>query len=696
MIKGIFLMQKFHSFSKHLIVLLVTCAWLIIYIRLGQPATAHDSAPSAPPRVPACLPATVTCEVPETQLMAASIQPFTPNGAPALGAVVRQPPFIDGIVLDELALLQNVPCENGFATIYPCDKVDLLAFIPYNQLGGHGGNDIWGWTDPQTGKEYAVVGQRNGTAFVDLSDPIHPIVLGFLPTHAEASAWRGLKVYQNYALIVADKNKNHGIQVFDLTQLRNVVSAPVTFTETAHYAGFSDAHNIAVNEDSGYAYTTGGETCGGGLQMVSLQNPTAPQDAGCYQEDGYIHDTQCVIYQGPDLAYQGREICFNSSLSLISIVDVTNKNAPRRIAHTTPAGTIYIHQTWLTEDQRYLLMDDEFDESFNQHSTRTYMIDVSDLDQPKPMGFYSSTLSSIDHNLFISGTYAYAANYTTGLRILDTQDIATATLQEAAWFDTYPSNDDPVFSGAWGSYPFFASGVVIVNTIDRGLFILKPKLTPDFLLESESQPLALCSTKSQADASFSTPITITARNGYSATTVLQATGLPAEVQVTFSPSSTNFLATNQQIVTFTANTQMAPAGDYPFSVEGTDSADPTFVIDKTPLRLSLAAAPPDAPIQQTPAPDSIGNSIRPTLTWTVTVPAVAYTVEIATDSVFASLVQTATVDTTNYVPSAALAANTQYFWRVRAVNACGAGDYSNASSFETNHLVYLPMAVQNR
>ena len=693
-------MRKINLCPKHLSIFFLICACLTISIGYtgltGQPAVAHDAAPSAPPRVPACLPAAVTCELPEASLLAASIRPFALNGAAALDTVVRHPPFIDGIILDELTTLQNIPCVNGFATIYPCNKVDLLAFIPQNQLGGFGGNDIWGWTDPQTGKEYAVVGQRNGTAFVDISKPSNPLVLGFLPTHAEASAWRGLKVYQNYAFIVADKNEGHGIQVFDLTQLRTVVSPPVTFAETAHYAGFSDAHNIAINEASGYAYTTGGETCGGGLQMVNIQNPTVPQDAGCYTEDGYIHDTNCVIYQGPDADYQGREICFNSSLVLISIVDVTDKSAPRRIAHTTPEGTVYIHQTWLTEDQRYLLMNDEFDETFNRHDTRTYMIDVSDLDQPTPMGVYSSTLPSIDHNLFISGTYAYEANYTTGLRVLDLQDIASANLQEAAWFDTYPSNDEPVFSGAWGSYPFFASGVVIVNTIDRGLFILKPKLTPDFLLESTPITFALCSTNSQTDATFSTPITITARNGYSATAVLQTSGLPSGAQVTFSPSTTTFLATNQQTVTLTVNTQTAPAGDYPFKVEGTDSTDPTFVIDQTPLRLSLAATPPDAPVQRTPAPDSIGNAIRPTFTWTVTIPAVAYTIDIATDSAFANLVQTATVEATSYTPTAALIANTRYFWRVRASNACGAGDYASASSFDTNHLIYLPTLLQNR
>jgi hypothetical protein len=34
------------------------------------------------------------------------------------------------------------------------------------------GNDIWGWTDPLDGREYALVGRNDGTAFVDVTDPL--------------------------------------------------------------------------------------------------------------------------------------------------------------------------------------------------------------------------------------------------------------------------------------------------------------------------------------------------------------------------------------------------------------------------------------------------------------------------------------------------------------------------------------------
>lgn len=55
------------------------------------------------------------------------------------------------------------------------------------------------------------------------------------------------------------------------------------------------------------------------------------------------------------------------------------------------------------------------------------------------------------------GSYVYQSNYTAGLRILETAQIASGTLSEVAFFDIFP-NDEPVFQGACSNYPFFESG----------------------------------------------------------------------------------------------------------------------------------------------------------------------------------------------------------------------------------------------
>ena len=136
--------------------------------------------------------------------------------------------------------------------------------MPLADIGGGNGNDIWGWTDSQTNKEYAIMGRTTGTAFVDISDPENPVYLGNLPTHTANSSWRDIKVYNNHAFIVSEAS-GHGMQIFDLSQLGTVGSPPVTFSNTAHYSDFGNAHNIVINEDSGFAYAVGTSTCSGGL-----------------------------------------------------------------------------------------------------------------------------------------------------------------------------------------------------------------------------------------------------------------------------------------------------------------------------------------------------------------------------------------------------------------------------------------------
>ena len=173
-------------------------------------------------------------------------------------------------------------------------------------------NDLWGWTDPESGREYAIMGRADGTTFVDLSDPGNPVYLGELPLTegALANMWRDIKVYDNHAYIVADNAGAHGVQVFDLTQLRDVTDPPLTFEATALYDGINSAHNIVINEETGFGYVVGasggGETCGGGLHMIDLSDPGDPVFAGCFSDantggagTGYSHDAQCVRYHGP-------------------------------------------------------------------------------------------------------------------------------------------------------------------------------------------------------------------------------------------------------------------------------------------------------------------------------------------------------------------------------------------------------------
>ena len=269
-------------------------------------------------------------------------------------------------------------CIGGMAGGFACLEVDLYALLPLASMGSNEGNDLWGWTDPITGKEYALMGVKNGTAFVDVSDPGSPIYLGKLPTHTSNSIWRDIKVYADHAFIVSVAS-GHGMQVFDLTQLRTVLSPPVTFANTTHYNEFGGAHNLVINEDSGFAYAVGSGTCSGGAHMVDISDPVNPVNAGCIAEDGETHDAQCVNYLGPDADHAGSEICFNSNEDTLTIVDVTTKSNPVQLSRNGYATSRYTHQGWLTEDHAYFLLGDEGNSVAN---TTTYVWDVRDLDAP--------------------------------------------------------------------------------------------------------------------------------------------------------------------------------------------------------------------------------------------------------------------------------------------------------------------------
>jgi choice-of-anchor B domain-containing protein len=314
---------------------------------------------------------------------------------------------------------------------------------------------------------------------------VKPRYLGDLPMTqgSRANMWRDIKVYRDHAFIVADGAGKHGVQVFDLTQLRNA-SEPKKFTATALYENVFSAHNIVINEQTGIAYAvgsnSGGETCGGGLHMIDLKDPKKPTFAGCFSDPqtgiartGYSHDAQCVSYTGPDEKYRGREICFGSNETALSIADVTEKSKPVALSRAAYPNVSYSHQGWLTPDQRFFYMNDEGDEAAGTVTrTRTIIWDVSDLDDPQVVGEYLGETGAIDHNLYIVGDTMYQSNYKSGLRVIDISDRRNP--REIGYFDSVPNSaNDAAFQGSWSNYPYFKSGIIIFTSIREGFFIVR-------------------------------------------------------------------------------------------------------------------------------------------------------------------------------------------------------------------------------
>ncbi len=371
-------------------------------------------------------------------------------------------------------------CENGLAGSYPCNGIDVMATIDSETLGGSvaQGSDIWGWTDTTTGKEYALVALSNSTAFVDVTDSVNPIVLGRLLTNTSSSQWRDVKVYNDYAFIVADNVGEHGMQVFDLTRLRNVTNAPETFNSDAVYTGVGSCHNIVINETEAIAYLVGcSSTNGGGPIFVDISDPSNPTFLGDYTAGGYSHDAQVITYNGPDADYTGKQIYVgsNGNTDEVVILDVTDKTNVIPVSNFTYPQTSYAHQGWFTEDMNYFILGDETDEMGFGNNTRTIVFNFSDLDNPSYHMDYFGPTAAIDHNGYVDGNEYYLSNYTAGMRILNISNISSSTnsMTETHFIDTYPENNNASFNGVWSVYPYFNSGNIVISDINRGLFIVR-------------------------------------------------------------------------------------------------------------------------------------------------------------------------------------------------------------------------------
>jgi len=287
------------------------------------------------------------------------------------------------------------------------------------------------------------------------------------------------------------------LQVVDLKKLINSetpTSGVRILEEDAHYGQFGNCHNIALNVDSGYADAVGTSTCNGGLHIVDVHDPLNPTFAGCFASDGYTHDTQCVNYKAPypDSRYYGKEICFNYNEDTLTIVDVSDKDNIIQISRTSYQGFQYTHQGWMTEDGRFLFMDDELDEYYGTTytnndatkdlgaRTRTLIWNADDLQTPYWVTSFHSSKTTIDHNLYIHNGLGYQSNYCAGLRVIDVRD--PLNVQEVGYLDIAPDCDGPVFSGSWSNYPYFANHpddepgktqIVAFTSIERGLYVVQ-------------------------------------------------------------------------------------------------------------------------------------------------------------------------------------------------------------------------------
>ena len=387
------------------------------------------------------------------------------------------------ILLSSILVAQS-PCSGGTAAGYPCDGITLQSKITVASMGAIEAQDSWGWTDSTTGKEYAIVGLNNGTAFIDISNPTSPIYLGKLPNHGGAGYYSDVKIYNNHAYIVSDDAGAPGMQIFDLTKLRSVSSPPQTFTQDGLYNANSlrTVHNIFINQASGRLYLLGSNRNGGGPRVLDLSNPTNPTLVRNISTYGYCHDAQVLTYNGPDPDHQGKEIMIGSFSGSNDVIIIDVDNPGTIIGQISYTDQEYTHQGWFTEDKRFFIVGDELDEGASGFNTRTLVFDLNDLDNPSLHYTHYGSTPSTDHNGYVRGNRYYLANYRAGMRVLKVDGLydSPPSMTEVNYFDTLPNSNSAGTNGLWNVYPYFESGNLLAtgfgeisSNTDGGVYILK-------------------------------------------------------------------------------------------------------------------------------------------------------------------------------------------------------------------------------
>jgi subtilisin-like proprotein convertase family protein len=182
---------------------------------------------------------------------------------------------------------------------------------------------------------------------------------------------------------------------------------------------------------------------------------------------------------------------------------------------------------------------------------------------------------------------------------------------------------------------------------------------------------------------------------FNETTTFSATGNPAGSIVTFSPASAT--SDNTPVtVTITGLTE-SMAGAYNLIITGTSaSTTKSSSINFNVFNTSLTQ-----PLLAVPANNTNGVNSSLVLSWnSLAGSGITYSIDVALDSLFTTIVSSTIGLTTNSYSVNGLTSSTSYFWRVKAENVCTTSVFSDVFKFTTSNCssilaVNVPVSISS-
>lgn len=325
-------------------------------------------------------------------------------------------------------------------------QLHLLANV--NSRSGY--SDCWGYTAPN-GEEYALLGVSNGVSIIDITDTAAVAEVDFVPwVTAPPYGWYDIKTYQNYMYVTSEGSTN--LLVVDLSPLPSPVSVVGQFPTFS-----SGAHNNFIDTDTGILYGVEDFHYNPSVRIVDITSPGNPTElssistlnGGTDAHDVFAQDSVLYIAEGNN--------------PTIGLFDMSDPNNPSLLQRLTIPSAGYVHQVWVSEDNNYMISTEE---------TANHTVKLWNIQNINNISLSDDYLggSHLAHNAYLKGNYAYISHYESGLRVVDISD--PANISEVGYYDTYPQGETSNFNGAWGTYPFFNSGKILISDIQTGLYVV--------------------------------------------------------------------------------------------------------------------------------------------------------------------------------------------------------------------------------
>ena len=355
--------------------------------------------------------------------------------------------YIIGLTFLFFSVALSAQFENFFNT-------NLIAHVNDRNIGARSYNDVWGYEDAE-GREYAIMGARNGTIIYDLSDPATPEEIAFVP--GTSSIWRDIKSFGNYLYVVADRGQD-GLLIINMEQAPDTVTWEFwkpTLTAGLDTQVLEKCHNLYIDEQ-GICYISGCNLNGGGILMFDVgSTPGSPEYIGP-ATFRYSHD----VFARGDTVYSA-----DLQNGFFSVTDVSNKQNPNLLGFQQTTRT-FTHNVWLSDDGRYLFTTDE------RPNANVDAYDISDLDNIQLLDTYRPLATEgqgvLPHNVHYFDGYLVISYYADGLKIVDAS--RPGNMVEVGAYDTSPNTGSS--DGCWGAYPYLESGYVLASDMDQGLFVI--------------------------------------------------------------------------------------------------------------------------------------------------------------------------------------------------------------------------------